>query len=143
MPVNWTGLTELKNRQAILKELHRIITPDNYGTDKGQWSLTELLQTGTNASEDSIRLIQGVDGMGQPEGEGAMLTPEGLPVTINLQVLSRQACFETKDGKGINDWDTTCVNPENFNNEICPTFDEPPHEGDVVWVKGNPIINDP
>lgn len=143
MPINWGSLQALRNRQAILKALKKIITPDNYGTGENQWSLTELINTRTNASEDSFRLIQGVDELGQSVGTGPMMGQGGLPLTIKLKVLSRQACFETADGKGINDWDSTDLVGENDNNELCPAFDEPPKPGDVVWVKQNPLTHDP
>lgn len=143
MPINWGSLQALNNRQAILKALRGIIRPDSYGTGKDQWTLTELISTATNASEDAFRLIQGVDEMGAVVDMGAMMGPGGLPLTIKLKVLSRQACYETADGKGINDWDSTYLVGENDNNELCPAFDEPPHLGDVVWVKQNPLTHDP
>ena len=143
MTINWTGLAQLRNRQEVHKALGNLITPKNYGTGPDQWCLTELITTGTNASEEVFRLLAGIDQDGKEVNDGAMKDAGGLPLTFKLRVLSRQACFETKDGRGINDWDTTDIVGENDNQELCPAFDELPVEGDVVWVKGNAYTHCP
>ena len=143
MSIDWTKFTGARNAQEARVKMVEMIRPDNYGKGDGQWCLTELINERSSEAEMAIRHIEGVGTDGKKAQSGAMKTPSGLEFTVKLRVLSRQACFETVDGKGINSWDTTDTEDENWNNELCPLAIDKPVKGDVVWVKGNALTHDP
>jgi len=143
MAIDWSKFTGAKNAQEARGKMIELIRPDNYGKADGRWSLTELINERSAESQMAIRYVEGVDPAGKKADGGAMKTADGLEFTVKLRVLSRQACFEDKDGRGINTWDTTDTEPENWNNEWCPQVGDKPQTGDVVWVKGNQLTHDP
>jgi hypothetical protein len=143
MAIDWTRFTGMRERTAIDATLAELITADNYGNGDGQWSLTELINERSAHAIGARRLIEGVGDDGQKTDAGPIRAANGLELAIRLRVLSRQACFEDKDGHGINTWDPTELDAENYNNEYCPKDHEGPDEGDMVWVKGNALRTDP
>lgn len=143
MAIDWSRFTGAKNAQEARVQMVEMIRSDNYGKGEDEWCLTELINERSSESGMAIRYIEGVDPSGKVKEQGAMMTEGGLPFTIKLRVLSRQACFEAADGKGINTWDTTDTDDVNWNNEHCPQVGDKPVNGDVVWVKGNALTHDP
>jgi len=143
MAIDWVALRGLRNKQEIEARLRQIIRSDNYGIGDNCWTLTEIINERSNMAESARRIIAGVDMTGREVGGGTLKDAEGNPMRYKLRVLSRQACIDAKDGKGINNWDSTENRPENDNNEYCPIPDDPPKEGDRVWIKGDPITEDP
>jgi len=143
MSIEWGQFREISDGKRLKALLRETITPDNYGNGAGQWSLTELINERSGPAMAARRIIEGVGDDGKREGRGPMRGPGGTELAIKLRVLSRQACTEAVDGKGVNWWDTTETEPENYNDEYCPAPDDKPLEGDVVWVKGNALEFDP
>ena len=143
MPINWLKIKGLANKQEIEAYLRANIKGTNYGIGADCWTLTELINERSNISESARRVIEGVDMYGREVGNGAVMDESGSPLRYKLRVVSRQACTDTKDGKGINNWDSTDYKPENDNDEFCPEPQDLPKEGDRVWVKGNPLTHDP
>lgn len=135
----------------LRQELKKIITPENYrapnptgppqaGFKDNEWNLTELLQlarrtSGPPVSIVAFQIIMGLDRKGR--------RAEAIPlvnVPYRLEVLTRQACCKTHDGKIVNGWQQTMV--ENVSDRyrgdiIAPKADELPQPGDLVNVKGN------
>jgi hypothetical protein len=143
MPIDWTKVRGLKNKQEIEAYLGANIKASNYGIGKDCWTLTEIISERSDVAESALRIISGVDIYGKEVGAGSVKDENGLPLRYKLRVLTRQACADTKDGKGINNWNSTESKPENDNNELCPGPQDPPVEGDRVWIKGDPITHDP
>jgi len=143
MAIDWSKFTGAKNAQEARVQMVEIIRPDNYGKGAEEWCLTELINERSSESGMALRYVEGVDPAGKKVGQGAMKTDAGLEFVVKLRVLSRQACFEAADGKGINTWDTTDVDDVNWNDEYCPQIGDKPVEGDVVWVEGNALTHDP
>jgi hypothetical protein len=143
MSINWAELRGLNNKQEIEARLRQIIRGDNYGIGKDCWTLTEIINERSNMAESARRIIAGIDMSGREVGAGGVKDNEGQPLRYTLRVVSRQACTDAKDGKGINNWNPVESKPENDNNEYCPNPEEPPKEGDRVWIKGDPITDDP
>ena len=143
MSIDWLALRGLKNKQEIEARLRQIVTGDTYGNGEGCWTLTEIINERSNMAESARLIIAGVDMHGRPVGGGGAKDETGQPLRYKLRVVSRQACTEAADGKGINNWNPLESKEENDNNEYCPSPDEPPKEGDVVWIKGDPITEDP
>lgn len=143
MSINWVELRGLRNKQEIEARLRQIIRGDNYGIGKDCWTLTEIINERSNMAETARRIIAGVDMSGREVGAGGVKDLDGLPLRYKLRVTSRQACTDAADGKGINNWDSTESRPENDNDEYCPKPQDPPKKGDRVWIKGDPILDDP
>jgi hypothetical protein len=143
MSINWAELRGLKNKQEIEAQLRLMVRTDTYGIGKGYWTLTEIINERSNVAESARNIIAGMNERGLIDNELGLKDNEGQPLRYTLRVVSRQACTDAKDGKGINNWNPIESKPENDNNEYCPNPEEPPQEGDRVWIKGNPIINDP
>ncbi len=143
MSIDWGRFRTAKNTQEISKMLLTAIRPDNYGKGDGEWCRTELINERSAAAAIARRYVEGVKNDGSISESGPMRSKDGLEFTVRLKVLSRQACTEDADGHGINTWDTTEVEKENFNREWCPQVDDKPLQGDKVWVKGNAYTHDP
>lgn len=143
MAFDWVKIRGLKNKQEIEAYLRANISGSNYGIGEDCWTLTELINERSNVAESACRIIAGVDMYGREVGAGSVKDEDGRTLRYKLRVVSRQACTETKDGRGINNWDPTDCELENDNNEICPNPEDLPEEGDRVWIKGDPITHDP
>jgi len=143
MSIDWTKVRGLRNKQEIEAYLRENIKGSNYGIGRDCWTLTEMIHERSNMAESALRIIQGVDMTGRQTGPGELKDESGMPMRYKLRVLTRQACIDDKNGKGINNWDSTEATPENDNNEFCPGPNEPPKEGDRVWIKGDAMTNDP
>lgn len=143
MSIDWVALKGLANKQAIEAQLRKIILGTNYGTGPGCWTLTEIINERSSMAESAAIIIAGRGLDGRPSSNGPLRDGSGLPLRFKLRVLSRQACTEAADGKGINNWNSTEAGPENNNNEYCPGPDDPPKPGDMIWIKGDPFIKDP
>ncbi len=145
MAIDWGQFKNAESGAPAAALLIENFRPDNYGKGDGEWCLTEILNARSGAASSAIRYIEGVDSAGKPiKGRrGALRMDDGRELVIKLRVLSRQACTEDSDGKGINTWDTTETDAENYNNEFCPEVGDKPLTGDVVWVKGDARTHDP
>ncbi len=122
-----------------------MIEKDSYGSDEGQWSMSELVEgQGDNLTAQMLRVIEGVT------WDGSNIISDklnGLEKTYKLKVMSRQACCRTKDGKTI--WQQEVAKNRNGEpGDLVPTHDEPPQPGDIVeWKttkkthdeRGNPV----
>ena len=143
MTIDWAKFSKARTAQDIRAIMQSVVRPDNYGKADDCWCLTELINARSAEASIARRYIEGVDSAGKKVGQGQMKSATGLEFTVKLRVISRQACFEAADGKGINTWDTTEIEKENYNNEYCPPVEDKPIPGDKVWVKGDIITHDP
>ena len=129
------GINETKQLQIAART---ILTENGYTA--GKWSLTDIIQNKSVASQYCILALSGSNTDGTRAENGA--AADGM--RYKLKVLTRQACYKDKDGRRINGWDML---PDDGTDPdgppIRPEWKDTPQPGDVVMIKGNQRKDDP
>ena len=123
--INLNRITFAGNRARLIAHLRtEILTPENYGTGDGQWTLTEIAQMERGKQIPFFQAIAGDDpDSGKPIYGGQIRDIDGGEYFLfRLQVLSRQACCRSASGEPLG--------------QMC-AVDELPVEGDVVEWKSH------
>jgi len=134
MTINWSNLRNSTDKYGLERQARQILKANNYGFNKDQWNLTEIVQT-----TDSLKFLLYQIFDGEKLKDGTKLPPmsdnDGQPFRFKLKVLNRFACCRDKDGNKIWQW-TQAKQEFGEENDILPDpFDEP-KPGDVVEIKG-------
>lgn len=142
MAINWGEINSGTSRSKARKDLMRVITADNYGTNSGQWNFTDLAITQDSRVPLALQIIEGSSITGKPDQLRCLRGEDGQPFRAVLRVLTRQACYETEDGRRI--WERASARELHGDpDDLLPEFDELPKPGDVVRWKGSRIEIDP
>ena len=135
--INWNNVSPATAKEKAFADVRKLIVPKNYGTDDGQWNMTDLILDDEPRKHMAYQVLDGVTlkhkhapgllPMQDTDGRGKFL--------FRLRVLTRQACCKDKEGHRI------FVSDEAFETmggegDILPSPKDTPHEGDVVEWKG-------
>jgi hypothetical protein len=128
------------DRAELNRAVKKQLTEKNYmsGGDDS-WSLSEIVSGIDTPSQLALCALSGV------RHDGAAIEDKPCEdMRYKLRVITRQACFQDKDGQKINGWDVLPSDGSEAGGEsIRPLWDEEPCEGDLVRVKGNMLDEDP
>jgi hypothetical protein len=136
--MDWKSINLHAGYNKVRAELKKIIAADNYGWEKPNWNLTDLLIEPTFLGSVCMQIINGETNTNQLDPRGPLKAPDGRGAfPFRLRVLSRQACQETADGRFINGWSAgnKCKLEMTPENTIFPSHKDPPKPGDVVKIK--------
>lgn len=132
--IKWDTVDQRTVNLAYLA-MSRIITPSNYGTDDGQWTLTELLQTDLALRYHAYKILDGVDAQcNRPQGLAPLTGDDGHAYKFRFRVNTRQACVRTKDGQKI--FASREAHEDAGGDGILPDHLAQPEPGDIVEWKG-------
>jgi len=138
MGINWNNIERMPGKHRVFQSLKQAMRPDNYGTERDQWNLTDFILSTDERRFFAWQILQGVDDMMKPNTELGLRASDGEKFRFRLKVLTRQACYEDKNGTRIFYWDES-QQGTGIDDSIIVGLDDKPEPGDVVVWKGSAI----
>jgi hypothetical protein len=138
MLFDWDTLPSEAHSQKLREKFEDLITTENYGFGPDSWNISMLMQGPAGKKIRAFQVISGdrLDGYKRPE---RALKKEGVPLRFRLQVLTRQACCRSADGKEIVTADEQYIYDRD--QKILVNFNDKPEPGDIVERKAD--VRDP
>ena len=96
--LNWADIPEATNSNRCHATIRRHMTYDNYGFERGQWNLTDIIKATDSRQAFCMMILDGKLVNGEKHESIIITGPDGNPMLYKLHVLSRYACKYDKDG---------------------------------------------
>ncbi len=132
MLFDWDHLPSEAHTQKLYEKFEDLLKWDSYGFDDDTWNLTRLMEGPKGKRIRAFQVIQGDRVTGEQRPHLA-LKHQGMVLRFRLQVLTRQACCRTADGKEVVKRDGNYQYDKD--EKVLVEFEDKPVPGDVVEWK--------